>query len=244
MWWEEFEKQITSAFITYNKRENRVVHSPEMKLRILLQKVTADFLVPVKAGIGIELARIPMMMTYEQALAAFRNEVNRKFFPQMSSTTKARRIINKVGIGRGRGGRFGRANHGGCGRGGRGGRGNRGRPAKKRSDSSYITLSDGQEVEYHASFHFPPAIFNKMKDADRERMLCERKEYKSRDQNCDQSRQIQQLHQQLNVVHSVNGGQSQHQLPHHAPAPSDISVGQASQISQFTEGARHGSTMF
>jgi hypothetical protein len=107
MWWEEFEKQITSAFITYNKREGRVVHSPEMKLRILLHKVTADFLVPVKAGIGIELARIPMTMTYEQALAAFRNEVNRKFPPQMSSTTKTRRHINEVGGGRGRGARFG-----------------------------------------------------------------------------------------------------------------------------------------
>jgi hypothetical protein len=176
-WWEEFEKQITSAFITYNKREGRVVHSPEMKLHILLQKVTANFLVLVKAGIGIELAITPMTMTYEQALSAFRNEVNQKFPPQMASTTKARRHINEVSGGRGRGDRFGRGDHGGRGRGGRGGRGNRGRPAKKRSDSSsYITLSDAQEVEYHASFHFPPAIFNKMKDANRERMLRERKE--------------------------------------------------------------------
>jgi hypothetical protein len=125
MWWEEFEKQLTSAFTTYNKREGRMVHSPEMKLRILLTKVTADFLVPAKAGIGIELTRIPMTLTYEQALATFRNEVNRKFPPQMSSATKARRNINERGQGRGRGARFGRANHGGRGRGGRGGRGNR-----------------------------------------------------------------------------------------------------------------------
>jgi hypothetical protein len=68
MWWEEFEKQLTSAFITYNKREGRVVNSPEMKLRILLTKVTADFLVPTKAGIGIELAQIPLTMTYEREL--------------------------------------------------------------------------------------------------------------------------------------------------------------------------------
>jgi hypothetical protein len=174
-------------------------------------------------------------MTYEQALAAFRNEVNRKFPPQMSSTTKTRRKINEVGSGQGCGGRFGRADHGGR---SRGGRGNRNRPAKKRNDSTYITLSNGQEVEYHASFHFPPAIFNKMKDADRERMLRERKEYnKSRDQNCDQGCQIQQLQQQLSVAHSVSSGQHQHQLPHHPPAPTDKSVGQVSQIS-------HGSTMF
>jgi hypothetical protein len=87
MWWEEFEKQPTSAFTTYNKREGRVVHSPEMKLRTLLAKVSADFLTHVKASIGIELTRQPITLTYEQALAAFRNEVNRKFPPQMSSAT-------------------------------------------------------------------------------------------------------------------------------------------------------------
>jgi hypothetical protein len=85
MWWEEFEKQSTSAFMIYNKREGRVEHSPEMKLRILLNKVQADFLVHVKASIGIELSRQPITLTYEQALATFRNEVNRKFPPQMSS---------------------------------------------------------------------------------------------------------------------------------------------------------------
>jgi hypothetical protein len=72
MWWEEFEKQLTSAFTTtHNKREGQMAHSPEMKLRILLTKVMADFLVPAKAGIGIELTRIPMTLTYEQALATF-----------------------------------------------------------------------------------------------------------------------------------------------------------------------------
>jgi hypothetical protein len=82
MWWTEFEKQLTSAFVTYNKREGRVVHSQEMKLRILLMKVTADFLTPTKAGISIDLARIPIRFTYEHALAAFRNKVNRKSPPR------------------------------------------------------------------------------------------------------------------------------------------------------------------
>jgi hypothetical protein len=118
----------------------------------------ADFLMPTKAGIGIDLARIPMTLTYKQALAAFRNEVNRKFPFQMSSTIQeARRNINKVGRGRGRGGRFGRGQQGGRGRGGRGGRGNnRNRPQKTRNDSMYIILQDGQEIEYHTSFHFAP----------------------------------------------------------------------------------------
>jgi hypothetical protein len=47
MWREEFEKQLTSAFTIYSKREGRVVHSPDKKLRILLNKVQADCLVHV-----------------------------------------------------------------------------------------------------------------------------------------------------------------------------------------------------
>jgi hypothetical protein len=185
MWWEEFEKQLTSAFTIYNKREGRVVPSPEMKLRILLNKVQADFLVHVKASIGIELTRQPITLTYEQALATFRNKVNRKFPPQMSSTTRTRRSINEMGQGRGRGrgrggARFGRGRqHGGRGRGGHGGRGGRGRNngPKSRPDSTFIKLTDGQEIEYHPSFHFPPHVFNKMKDEDRDQMQKERKEY-------------------------------------------------------------------
>jgi hypothetical protein len=77
MWWEEFEKSLTSAFTTFNKREGRIVHSDEMKLRMLLHKVQTDFLVHIKASIGIGLARQPITLSYEQALATFTNEVNR-----------------------------------------------------------------------------------------------------------------------------------------------------------------------
>jgi hypothetical protein len=34
---------LTSAFTIFNKREGRIVHSDEMKLRMLLHKVQADF---------------------------------------------------------------------------------------------------------------------------------------------------------------------------------------------------------
>ena len=121
MWWEEFEKQLTSAFVAYDKHEKRQVHLNEMKLRILLDKVNADFLDNTKAGIGIGLMRLPMTMSYIQALSGFRNEVNQKFPPQLGSNHRARRKINEVGKGRGRG-HFGRNNartHGGQGRGGR-----------------------------------------------------------------------------------------------------------------------------
>eukprot|EP00978_Attheya_sp_CCMP212_P043129 scaffold275854_cov51-Attheya_sp.AAC.3 len=46
MWWEEFEKRLTKtkAFTTYVKKEGRMVHSEDMKLRMLLSKIKANFL--------------------------------------------------------------------------------------------------------------------------------------------------------------------------------------------------------
>ena len=166
MYWEKFEKQLTHAFTVYAKDKGQNVHSPSMKLRILLNKVKADFLVHVKAGINIELTRIPMTMSYERALAAFRNEVNRKNPLQMSSasTTRDRRKIREINTdhssGRGRG------------------RGNW--VHKTRSDSSIITLVDGQRVEYHPSFNFPPHVFQKMKRADEDRLVRERAGYRNK----------------------------------------------------------------
>jgi hypothetical protein len=46
-----------------------------------------------------------------------------------------------------------------------------------RADSTFITLSDRQQIEYHAYFHFPPAVFNKMQQEDKDSLQRERKEY-------------------------------------------------------------------
>ena len=97
MWWEEFEKQLTKAFAIYDKKENRQVHSDEMKLRILCKKINADFLQSARAGINIELSKVPMTMTYTHALATFRNEVNRKFPPDMTNNNNRARRINEAG---------------------------------------------------------------------------------------------------------------------------------------------------
>ena len=48
-----------------------------MRLRILLQKVGANFLQSVKAAMSVELGKIQVMVTYEQVLMTFHNEVNR-----------------------------------------------------------------------------------------------------------------------------------------------------------------------
>ena len=43
-----------------------------------------DFLQTNKASINLELAKTPVTITYEKALAAFRNQVNQKFLPEIS----------------------------------------------------------------------------------------------------------------------------------------------------------------
>jgi hypothetical protein len=85
MWWSEFEKRLTRAFNAYVKREGRVVHSDQMKIRMLIDKIKADFLTPTKAQLEIELSRTPLTITYDQSLALFRNMVNQKHPPQMGA---------------------------------------------------------------------------------------------------------------------------------------------------------------
>ena len=52
-----------------------------MKMRILLNKINADFVTTPKASISVELSHMPMVYTYEQALVLFRYTVNTKFPP-------------------------------------------------------------------------------------------------------------------------------------------------------------------
>ena len=220
MWWDQFELQLTRAFTAYDKKERRQVHSNEMKLRILLEKVDADFLKDTKAGLNIALTEIPMTMTYERALAAFRNQVNLKFPPQMGQPTHVRRQINEVS---GRGRNFARGNgRGGRGRGGRGSS-QRSAPPRTRADSEIITLTDGSRIEYHPSFKFPPHVFSKFTQSQIDRLKRERAEYKTRRR--DQAT-IQELRSQL---FNPNGSQGQPQQP-----PNHVDADQASQISQVT----------
>ena len=54
-----------------------------MKIRMLLDKIMADFLTPTKAQLEIEVSRVPMTITYDQSLALFRNMVNQKHPPKL-----------------------------------------------------------------------------------------------------------------------------------------------------------------
>ena len=79
-----------------------------MRLRILNRKILADFLQANKASINLELFKTPVAITYENALAAFRNQVNQNFLPELSSSyNRKTRGINESGTrGGGRGGIF------------------------------------------------------------------------------------------------------------------------------------------
>ena len=132
MYWERFEQRLTYAFTTCEKVEGSV-YTQNMKIRKILQKIKADFLAPSKAGLNIKPTKVPMTMTYDRALAIFRNEVNRKNPSQLSNNISNRdrrsmREVNTRGRGRGKN---------------NGGRGRENWIHKTRPDSSVIKLTDG-----------------------------------------------------------------------------------------------------
>ena len=81
---------------------------------------------------------------------------------------------------------------------------------KTRSDSSIITLSDGNKIEYHPSFSFPSHIFQKVKQGDKDRLKRERAGYKKR---------------KASDISTVQ-----------APPISQLQAGHHTQVSQLTQG--------
>ena len=174
MWWDEFEKRLTMAFNVYDKKERRQVYSDEMKLRILCRKVDADFLQSTRQIINIDLTRTPVTMTYTQALASFRNEVNRKFPPDLTTTARARRMAEldaQYNSGRGRGRGRGRGKNPGRGR----GRGIRG--TEKLAGVRSITGIDGKEIEVHPAYKFSDNDWYNIPPAERSRLIQERQDF-------------------------------------------------------------------
>ena len=123
---------------------------------------------------------------------------------------------------------------GGFGRGGRGGRhggrGGRG-PTKTRTDSRTITLTDGTQIEYHASFNFPRNVYLKMKAEDRDTLKRERAAYHERQgKTSHRSSEIQELRSQIQELQSsVNGTNG-------SPPTDAVSMSIRSQVSQITIG--------
>lgn len=219
MWWDEFERQLTFAFTAYDRAEGRRVHSDPMKLRILVSKVKASFLGDTKASINTELSKIPMTMTYEVALASFRNTVNREFPPQLGDGAKTRRSIRQTDRGRPRKRRDrGNDNYGNA-------------PRKTRDDSDIITLKNGKRIEYHPSFYFDDATLRQFKPKDSLRLRNERKAYNESKKQSQRIKELEtKLSQQATVISKIQSGE--HEPPASISISERSSENDTSQISQ------------
>ncbi len=152
MWWDEFEVCLTNAFALVDKDAGRIVHTDEMKLRMLNKKVRADFLSLIKTNIEMQMNMVPMTMTYASVLSNCRNTGNQRHPESLSTSTRRhRRIQNTNRFNGGRGGKGVREQgkgNGGRGEGGRGGNNNK----RARSDEWRVTGLDGQQIKVHPSY--------------------------------------------------------------------------------------------
>ena len=142
---------------------------------MLAKKVrTCDFLESTLSVIDMELTKEPVVLTFDQALANFRNAVNRKFPPETSATKKTRRIHqvknknkNKKGLKQG--------NQSGTHEKEMSDQGNK----RKRNDSWEVIGTDGSKIEVHPSYSFATEIWNKIPFPVRTQLMDMRKQYKN-----------------------------------------------------------------
>lgn len=179
MWFAEFEKQLLRSFAIMDKRENRQVYSDAQKLRILVRKINVDFLQPTLSAINIEITKVPPAITFDEALASFCNAVNQKYPPEMSGTTRTRRInaVGRSNNGNGNGGRKQDKNKNNKGK-NRHHNGNGKRASK--AGAPIITGTDGKPIEIHPGYKFEPAVWAKIPQHEKDRMQRERDEFKRR----------------------------------------------------------------
>ena len=165
---------------------------------MLNRKINPDFLQATKSSINLELARTPINLSYDDALDAFRNQVNQKYPPELStSNNKIPRRVNEVNsMGGGRGGRFqvigrdhygvrggrGRGGifYGGHGQGGRYVRGGRKKSGYKRSrsDARMVQCNNDMHIEVHTAYDFTTNKWFRLPEAERIRIREEMTRYK------------------------------------------------------------------
>ena len=223
MWWDEFERRLTKAFVTFDKKEKRMVHSQEMKLRTLIGKLKAGFLEQAKSTIQLKLLDVPLAFTYEQAIKLIRNTVNQRYPIKADGTQGTRRQMNELGSshGRGRGRGHGRSWGRGRGRG-------RGRANRTRPDSTYVTLMNGRRVEFHPDISYTSEDFRLMKKNDKDRLSALRKEKKEKNQL---KRNVAELQSQLSSVTDImtrSQGSCQDSCSGSQGVPTHVSLSSAS----------------
>ena len=93
-----------------------------------------------------------------------------------------------------------------------------------------ISLTDGTQVKYHASFNFPRHVYLKIKQDDRDTLKRERAAYNERNgRSGSRHSDVQELRSQIQELHgSIAGTSSQ------SPPTGTVSVSNCSQVSQIT----------
>ena len=148
-----------------------------------MKKVLADFLIHTKTVIEVDMTKNLITMTYKISLTNFRNAVNNKHATSTPTHCQRRNIqyVDQRERGRARGsGLSGQFRGRGC-----GGRGTGRIPhttqsglKRERNDSTFITLTDGQVVEFHPSIKFSDNIFRQMKIEDKQALQDARSAYR------------------------------------------------------------------
>ena len=178
--WEKFERELNLAWATIDKKEGRIVYSDERKMRILFTKVkSADFLKTMCSTLETQILNPAHVLTYDQCMTAFRNEVRKKFPIEATTTTRGRRIqqLGRGGRGRGRG------------RGGRGYNGKR----KSHPDERMVKGNSGKWLAIHPSYKLPKEIWLDLPDAEIKKINEERSAFKRGRGGNDNATVISQL---------------------------------------------------
>ena len=234
MYWTKFEQKLNTAFATYVKVEKRVVHSEQMKLSYLLNKIKCENL--ARTTVAIEaLVEENGNYDYNKAIRLYKNAV-----AKFASRTNEREV-KEQNQGRGRGGRNiggrGRGSYSGRGRHGRGRGGYSGRSEfpnnvpKTVDGSTFFNLSDGTRIEYHPSIEYSPEVYNKFSKEEKDMLYNDRANGTVEGRvSYSNKRKIQEFDslQQQNLQ-----SESQTQDPEQSPADSRNSSAK-SQVSQVT----------
>ena len=154
MWWDEFETRLTNAFAIIDKDAGRRVYTNDAKLRMLNNKIRADFLLTMKTSIDMEMNKVPMTMTFEAAMRNYRNTVQAKFpdDPKAHKKRKIQATTAQQKTGKGKGGDSNKKqNSGGKNSGKQSSSTNR---TNSHKDSWTVIGNDGKKIDVHPSFQW------------------------------------------------------------------------------------------
>ena len=154
MWWDEFETRFTNALATIDKDAGRAVYTNDAKLRMLNNKIRADFLLTMKTSIDMEMNKVPMTKTFEGAMRNYRYTVQAKFpdDPKAHKKRKIQAATAQQKTGKGKGDNSNKKhNSDGKHSGTHSGGSNR---TNSHKDSWTVLGNDGKKIDVHPSFQW------------------------------------------------------------------------------------------